>query len=175
MKVDLIFLTDVLYLKYIASNSSEMLKIMTPITSNMAVAFELEEMGIEYIDEWNFLKYEDIQNNKNVAHNLAENWWDEALASTNYNGFALADAAKQDLIFFFEASLNARTIYGGLFEAYAVRDIYGHFSPPVPVIRTGPSPASKAAQSVGYAVMFYMAEKRGIAIHHLNFNQGSSI
>ncbi len=164
----LIYFSDVSQLvnhdiKKIACNKNNRL-----ITNDMAVAFQFDMLGIEYIDEWTFLNETDIEKNKETAHHLAKNWWNEAFYSTAYNGFPLSDIVQQDLVYSFEACLNARVVYKRLFEAYSVHKISGYFVPSVPVIRTGPSPAIKAVQSVTQAILFYMAENHGIQIERLN-------
>ena len=168
MPVVFLFLTNISHLKNVLLNAPYMLQNMYPVTNDMTVAFELERLGIKYIDEWDFLKPNDIKDNKDAAHKLAQDWWDEAIENTNYNGIVLTKAAQEDLIFSFEASLNARTVYSRLFETYVVREIFGYFPDPVAVVRTGPSPTSKAVQSVAYAVLFYIAEKQGIGVYKLN-------
>ncbi len=165
--LDLIYFSDVSQLvnhdlKKIACNKNNRL-----ITNDMAVAFEFDMLGIEYIDEWKFLNETDIENNKVAAHHLAKNWWNEAFYSLAYEGFPLGDIVQQDLVYAFEASLNARIVYNRLFEAYSICKIRGYFLPSVPVIRTGPSPANKAVQSVTQAILFYMAANHGIQIERL--------
>jgi hypothetical protein len=165
--VHLLFFTDISQFHYVQFNSPELFERMMPVTNNMVVAFELERLGIEFIDEWSFLKPDDIEKNRNLAHELSKIWWDEHLASTEYEGFALTDVAQQDLVYAFEASLNARTVYKRLFDTYSVSEISGYFLPLVAVVRTGPAPTSQAVTSVSQAILFYMAEQRGIAVDKL--------
>lgn len=167
-RIHLLFFTDRSQLEDVKSSYPAFFREMRPITNDMAVAFELERLGVEYIDEWDFLKSEDIESNKDIAHNLAKNWWDEHLESTEYEGFALTDAVQQDIIYPFETCLNARTVYGRLFEAYSVGKISGYFLPSVAIVRNGPFPAFRAVQSVSQAVLFYMANQRGIHVDQLS-------
>ena len=167
MQTSLLYFTDISQLNYVRANDCILMEESIPITGDMLVAFELERLKIDFIDEWDFLKPEDIEINKEFAHSLAKSWWDENLASTEYDGFALSDVAQQDLIYSFEASLNARTVFVRLFDTYSVEKIAGYFLPSVAVIRTGPFPASRAVQSVSQAILFYMAEQRGIVINKL--------
>ena len=37
---------------------------MRPITGDMVVAFELEKLGIDFIDEWDFLQPDEIEKTK---------------------------------------------------------------------------------------------------------------
>ncbi len=166
-KKNLLYFSDITQLNYVRASNPDLLESMLPITGNMVVAFELERTKIDFIDEWDFLKPEDIETNKDTAHSLAKNWWDENLANTDYGGFALSDAAQQDLVYPFEASLNACTIYKRLFETYSFSKISGYFLPSVAVVRTGPAPTSQAVTSISQAILFYMAEQRGIAIDKL--------
>ena len=167
MTLNLLFLNDVAQLKYIQLNEPEKLNDMLPVTADMTVAFMLEQKGIAFVDEWDFLSENQIVENKKIAHQLAKNWWDEQVASTEYNGLVLSDLVEQDLVYPLEASLNARTVYAGLLDTYSVKKISGFFLPAVPVIRTGPVPTAKAVHSVSQAILFYMAAKRGIEVSHL--------
>jgi hypothetical protein len=64
MPVVFLFLTNISHLKNVLLFTPYMLKNMQPVTNDMTVAFELERLGIKYIDEWDFLKPDDIENNK---------------------------------------------------------------------------------------------------------------
>jgi hypothetical protein len=163
----LLFITDISQLKYLQINTPELLENMLPVTNDMVVAFEFERLGIKFIDEWDFLSENQMEENRKNAHFLAKNWWDEQVASTEYNGLFLSDLVEQDLVYPLEASLNARTVYAGLLDTYLVKKISGFFLPAVPVVRTGPVPTAKAVHSVSQAILFYMAERRGIEVNHL--------
>ena len=163
----LLFLSDINHLEEIKSSSPFMLQTLLPITGDMEVSFELESHQLYFIDEWDFLTPKDVEENKNKAHLLAKSWWDENLASTEYKGLILSDLVQQDLVYPFEASLNARTVYSKLFETHNIKKISGFFLRPIPVIRTGPAPTTKAVQSVSQAILFYMAEQQGVTVNHL--------
>jgi hypothetical protein len=165
--INLLYFSDFSQFKDVQTNNPAWLKHNLPITGDMTVAFELERLGLDFIYEWNFLSFEDIKINADIAHSLVKSWWAKHLASTQYEGFSLIDAAQQDLIYPFVASLNARTVYGRLFDTYSVGAISGYFLPSVAVVRTGPFPTSKAVQSVSQAILFYMADQRGIQVNHL--------
>ncbi len=163
----LLFFSDVAQVKHIQLNEPERLNDMLPVTADMTVAFMLEQEGIAFVDEWDFLSENQIVENKKNAHLLAKNWWDEQVASTEYNGLLLSDLVEQDLVYPLEASLNARTVYTGLLDAYSVKKISGFFLSSVPVIRTGPVPTAMAVHSVSQAILFYMADQRGIKVDYL--------
>lgn len=163
----LLFLSDAAQVKHIQLYEAEKFNNMLPVTADMTVAFMLEQEGIAFIDEWDFLSENQMEQNKKNAHFLAKNWWDEHVASTEYNGLFLSGLVEQDLIYPLEASLNARTVYAGLLDTYSAKKISGFFLSPVPVIRTGPAPTAKAVHSVSQAILFYMAEMRGIEVNHL--------
>lgn len=166
--MELLYFSDISQLDFVRTTKPDIFKQKLPITGDMVVAFELERLGIDFIDEWNFLKPDEIRENWETAHTLSRNWWDEHLASTEYEGFSLADAAQQDLVYPFWASLNARAVYGSIFSAYPVKKISGYFLPAVAVVRTGPAPASRAVRSVTEAILLYIAEQRGIPVERLS-------
>ena len=165
----LLFITDITQFRFIQNNYPDYFRKNLPITNDMVVAFEFERLSIDYIDEWDFLKLEDIEKNREIADTLAQTDWDTRYTFTENEVFAFPNVAKQDLVWPFEACLNARTIYAKLFDEYAIESIRGYFLPCVAVIRTGPYPANKAAQSVSQAILFYMAEERGIQVEKLRF------
>lgn len=165
--MELLYFTDISQVGYVLDRRPEILKKKHAMTGDIVVAYELERLGIDFIDEWDFLDVEDIEANFERARLLSTTWWDENLASTEYEGFALSDTAQQDLIYPFEAGLNARTVYRKLFSTYQIGNITGFFLPPVGVVRTGPIPTNRAVRSVAQAVLFYMAEKREIPIEQI--------
>jgi len=164
---ELLFLTDISQVPSIVRKSSQWLKRASLVTGDMTVAAELERLGIPFIDEWSFLKPEDIEDNWNKAHELADHWWDESIASTEYHGFSLAEAARQELVWPFEVCLNARTIYQRLLAAIPVKHIYGFFVAPVAIYNTGPSPTFRAATSVAQAVLRWTAKQSGLTVSGL--------
>ncbi len=148
----------------------ELLDQMLPVTGDIVVAWELQRLNIPFIDEWSYLEPDDIERSWEAANNLSVHWWDESLASTAYEGFALADAARQELVYPFEACLNARLVYERIFQSMTVDRISGFFLPETGVIRTGPFPTHRAVRSVAQAVLFYAAEKNGIPLTRVDSN-----
>lgn len=166
--MELLYFTDISQVDYVVDNMPELLRQKRPVTGDIVVAYELERLGIDFIDEWDFLGSDDIARNCETAHPLSTTWWDEHLASTEYEGFALSDTSQQDMFYPLEACLNARLVYDRIFSSYQIEKISGYFLPPVGVVRTGPIPTNRAVRSVTQAVLFYLAEKRGIPIVKLN-------
>lgn len=166
--MELLYFTDISQVNYVVGNMPEMLRRMRPVTGDIVVAYELERLGIDFIDEWSFLEAEDIARNSETAHILSTRWWDEHLASTEYEGFSLADAAQQDMVYPLEACLNASSVYDRIFSTYQIKKISGFFLPPVGVVRTGPIPTNRAVRSVTQAILFYRAERYGIPVIKLN-------
>ena len=80
------------------------------MTGDMLVAFNLEKLGIQFIDEWDFIKPEELKNNWDLGHNLSKTWWLGKTGMTDHVGFSLWETAQQDMIYPFIACLNARTI-----------------------------------------------------------------
>jgi len=161
-------LSEISHLDFVLAQKPEMLKSMRPITGDMVVAFELERLGIDFIDEWDFLQPDEIEKSKETAHVLSKTWWDENLASTSYEGFSLTHVAQQDLVYPFEACLNARVVYERIFKAHPISKVSGYFLPPVGVVRTGPAPTTRAVSSVAQAILFYIAERQGIPVDKLH-------
>lgn len=167
--MELLYFSDISQLDYVLATKPELLRQMRPITGDMVVSFELERLGIEFIDEWDFLKPEDIEKNREAAHSLSTSWWDEDLASTEYEGFLLSDAAQQDLVYpFLEASLNACVVYKRIISSYPIERLNGYFLPSVAVVRAGPAPTSRAVRSITEAILIFIAEKAKILVVKLN-------
>lgn len=166
--MNLIYFSDISQLDYVLTEQPELLKTMRPITGDMAVSFELERLSIDYIDEWDLINSTEIEKNWNEAYTLSKSWWDERLASTHYGIEALTVSAQQDMVYPFQACLNARTLYSRLLNTYSIEKICGFFLTPIAVIRTGPAPTSRVVRSVSEAVLIYIAEKRGIPLVKLN-------
>jgi len=173
--MELLYFSDISQLDYVVANTPDLLRQIRPITGEFVVSYELERLGIEFIDEWDFLGPDDIKRNWETAHLLSRTWRDEQLASTEYEGFSLTGAAQQDMVYSFEACLNARTVYDRIFRSYSVEKISGYFLPLVAVVRTGPAPTGRAVRSVAQSVLFYIAEKHGIHVVELNSGRPLSL
>lgn len=169
--MELIYFSDISQLDYVLAEQPELLRDMRPITGDIVVSFELERLEIDHIDEWDLIEPDEIEKNWNESYELSKSWWDERLASTLYGIEALTVSAQQDMVYPFQACLNARTAYGRLLKKFPIEKITGFFLPPVAVIRTGPAPTSRAVRSVSEAVLIYIAEKRGIPLVKLRSNQ----
>lgn len=176
----LLFFNDISQLLYALDKEPHLFETMRPVTGDIVVASELERLNIPFIDEWDFLEPIDIERNVETAHYLSKNWWDENTSSTAYEGFTLSNCAVQELVYPFEACLNARTVYERIFKNYTIDQISGYFLPSVGVIRTGPAPAHRAVNSVSEAVLFWLADKHNIPyekkesryqLSHGNLNQ----
>jgi hypothetical protein len=161
----LIYLAEISDLEKIIANDLTLLKKKLPLTGDMTVSFKLESLGIEFIDEWNYILPEDMKKNLDEVHDIVNSWWDESFAETDYKNFPLTETAKIDLAYSLLAGLNARTVYGRLFNTYSVGQISGFFMPPKGVVRTGPG-----IISCSQAILFYMAEQRGIQLNKLSFS-----
>lgn len=157
--MELLYFTDISQVQYVLDKEPQLLETMRPVTGDIVVASELESLDIPFIDEWDFLEPIDIERNFEIANNLGTKWWDENIASTEYEGFALTECAEQDLVWPFEACLNARVVYEKIFRKYQVDHITGYFLPPIGVVRTGPTPTHRAIRSLTQAVLFWVADK----------------
>jgi hypothetical protein len=160
----LLFFTDISQLVDVKNKNPAWLKQRRPVTGEMPVAFELENLGIEFIDIWDFLSPEDIKKNQNKARNLAKNWTHEFLTSCESKDLGITDTTQEDLVYPFEAALNATTAYGRLLKVHAIEKISVYLLPSIALIRTGPRPTSRPAGSVAQAILIYMAEQQNIKI-----------
>ncbi|MCX5784281.1 MAG: hypothetical protein NTX59_01175 [Elusimicrobia bacterium] len=165
--MELLYFTDISQLQYVLDKKPLLLEQMQPITGDVVVACELERRNISFVDEWDFLGPTDIERNSGIANDLSGTWWHENLASTEYEGFSLLDAARQDMVYPLEACLNARTVYEKIFQKNHINRISGYFLPEIGVIRCGPFPTHRAVRSVSQAILFWLADKYGIQIDKL--------
>ena len=163
--LELLYLSNIAQLQDVLDSKSDFIKDWQPITGDMTVAFELEKLGIVYLDERDFLTVDDIKINNDTANILASTWWDEDLARTDYEGAKLATAVQEELVWPFEACLNARTVYGRLFKTFDVTRIYGYFLSPVGISRCHPV---RGVVEVTEATIFYLANQCKIPIEPLS-------
>jgi hypothetical protein len=165
--VELLFFTDISQLQYVLDNKPQLLTEMMPITGDIVVAAELERLGYEFIDEWDFLIAEEIESNWKNAKIIAESWLKNIENQSEYEGFYLSDCLSKETIIVFEACLNAITVYKKIFTAYDIKKIKGFFLSPTGVIRHGPAPTERSVRSLSQAILFWFAEKMCIPIVEL--------
>lgn len=165
--MELLYLTDISQVKFILENRPQLFKELMPITGDIVVAYELENLKIKFIDEWDYLDPIEIEENWNLAYELSESWLNEININENNNEFYLSKETVQELVLPFEACLNAKTVYNKIFKKYSIEQINGFFLPQVPIIRNGPPPAHRAIRSVVEAVIFWLAEVNQIQITKL--------
>jgi hypothetical protein len=151
-----------IHLKYIMTNKSSWLRNKIPLSGDMTVAFELERLGLNFIDEWDLINPHEIKKNCDDSYSLVKKWWGDDSDTIKYEDFSLGEAAEIDLSYSFQCSLNARSIYGNLFDSYPVDTITGFFKPSVGVVRT-----SFSTRSVSQSILFYMAKDRGVKIKNI--------
>lgn len=165
--MELLYFTDISQVQYVLDKKPHLFEQMMPITGDIVVAFELERLKIDYIDEWDFLSSESIQRNWNIANDLSTRWWEEIDINVYYEGFSLFEATKQDMVYPIQACLNAKIVYERLITENHIERISGFFLPPMGVVRTGPIPTHRAVRSVSQAVLFWLANKSNIPIETL--------
>jgi hypothetical protein len=167
---DLLFLSDLAQLETVKRRFPHLLSDAHPVTGSLAVAAELERLGIPFSDELSYLEAHEIACNFNLAYQLTTQWWDEELADTRMLGFSLAQAARQEWALPIELCLNAALAYRRLLEAKSVTGIYGFFFPPTAMCRTGPAPAFRPATSITQAVLRWLADSAAIPVSDLRSN-----
>jgi hypothetical protein len=166
--MELLYFTDISQLKYILNVSPNLLKKYTPITGDLVVSYELENLGIDFIDEWDYLTSKTIESNWILSKKLTKCWTNEAgIDAVYFEDISLNECAENDLAYSFEAALNARLVYEKIIEKYNVSSIAGFFLPEISVIRTGPFPTHRAVRSISQAVLFWIAECRKITVKKL--------
>jgi hypothetical protein len=162
--MEILYISEISQLDYIINNKPSLLDQKKLMTGDMVVAFELEKKAINFIDEWDFIKPEEFENNWDLAHKLSNTWWHDKVLSPIYHGFSLCETTQQDMIYPLTACLNARTIYSRIFNEFTIKRIDGYFLPNTAVIRTGPSPTCRSVTSITQSILFYMAEQREIPL-----------
>ena len=165
--IDLLFISELSQLEAVLDDKLSLFKNMQIVTADMAVAYELEKLQIEFIDEWSLINSSDIKNNFDYAWEIAGKWWDENISSTIFKDIVLSVLTKDDILYSIEASLNAITIYSRLFDRYQINSISGYFMPSTGVVRTGPLPAKRSVRTISDAVMFFYAERYKIQVNKL--------
>jgi hypothetical protein len=161
--MELLYLSDINQLQDVLVNNPDLIKCARPITGDMSVAFELERLGINYIDVDDFITPDDSERNHDIAYILAESSWNACNA--DYEGFRLTNAVRNELLLPFIICLNARIIFGKLFDTFLVDKISGYFPPPEGLSRNWPM---RGMASVFEAVLYYISEERSIPIENLN-------
>jgi hypothetical protein len=157
----LLFLSDSSHVADLRINHPEWFHSKQIVTGNMIVAFQLEQLGFNFIDEWDFIQQKDIKENLDIAFMLTEKYSDRHFRNKDYGGVC-SESMGLDLIDALIACLNARSIYNKIFNTYSVSNVSGYFMPPVGTIRTQPTVIT-ASQSV----LFYIAEQRGFEVEKL--------
>lgn len=162
--MELLYLSEISQLDYVLKNNKKLLDKFQPITGEMTISFELERLGINFIDEWDYITPEEIEANWNEANILATTWWNDNNIEIGNETEYILNSAQQEYVYPFQACLNAKTAYIRIFKKFNVDFIHGFFLPSVAVIRTGPAPTSRAVRSVSEGVLIYLAEKKGIPL-----------
>lgn len=176
--MELLYITDVSQIKFILENASDLLNRFTPITGDLVVSNELESLGVNFIDEWDYLSPNDIESNWRLSAKLTKCWWEElGIDQIYFENISLSQCASQDLTYSFEAALNARTAYEKIIEAHNVTRIVGFFLENRAVIRTGPYPTHRAVRSISQAVLFWIAKSKNIQVDSMEstYNLSSGI
>lgn len=165
--LEILYFTDIVQVRYVAEKSPHLFRQMRPMTGEIVVADEFERLHIPFIDEWQYLENSDIERNFEAANNLSARWWDRRIPEIEYKGLPLSEAARQDLVFAFEAALNAKVVYNRILSSAKIEKVSGFFLPPAGVVRTGPLPTHRAVRSVAQAVLFWATERLQIPIVRL--------
>ena len=71
----ILYLTEMIHLKYIMTNKSSWLRNKIPLSGDMTVAFELESLGLNFIDEWDLINPHEIKKNaRSIYGNLFDSY-----------------------------------------------------------------------------------------------------
>jgi hypothetical protein len=161
---ELIYLTNVNQLKLIVDEDHNCITNKLPITGDLTVSYELEKMGVEFINEWDNITPLEIEHNFELASTLSESWWQE-LGLEEYS--ELFQFTSADMYYPINACLNASTVYDRILFKHKVTKISGYFSPEIGIMSNGPAPVSQAVQSIVEAVLFWKSQTLGIKIEKL--------
>lgn len=162
----LFYLSDVSQVDYFLSNKIY-LKNFVPITGDISVSFEFELRNIKYLNEWDYLSIEDINNNFDTANSLSCYWFSELFPDIIPIDKTYFCSTSQDMVYSLEAALNAYSLYTTLFSQFHITEIHGFFLDNQAVIKTGPLPTNRAVRSVSQSILFWLCEKELIPIIQL--------
>ena len=146
-----------------------------PLTGDISVAYELIKKNVHFFNEWDFLSNEEIQRNFDLANDISKKWWVEFSFKTLKSDDTFFSTTQQDMVYFFEAALNSKSLYSSLFLKYNISEIHGYFLKEQAVIRTGPNPTHRAVRSIAQSVLFWLCKKKSIPVIQLKSNASISI
>lgn len=132
-------------------------------TGDMTTAWELERLGVPFLDEHDVITGEERLANWEAAGRVAARGWGEH-AVGDADGLPLLDAARGELRLPVELCLDAVTVYRRLLADHAVRHAHVFFLPPAAICRTQPAPGIWAATSLSQAVLRREAEHAGVSV-----------
>jgi hypothetical protein len=164
----LLYLTDIRQLDYLLKENIELLKGSLILSGEIEIGFKLDQLNIDYLDEWKFLDEIEINENWNLAYKLSLDWWENLnFSETSNNYFKYTE---QDCVWSFEAALNSFTVYSKVFNQYSFDEIYCFFEESIGVIRTGPIPVIKSVRTISNGILFWLAEKYNCKITRFNID-----
>lgn len=161
---EILFLNDPHEMCHARAHLREVFERCRVVTGDLATIAEAERLGIRTMNEWDYLKSEDVEENFEEAGRLVHGWWGNDRDATRHEGICLAEMASYELAWPFEMCLNSRTIYNRILDALKPRRIHLFEHSKVGVCRTGPVPIHPAAVSVSQAVLRWLSEQRGVEI-----------
>lgn len=162
--MNLFFISDAAVLKFFLENEGPLDSKRIFFSWDTEVCFYLQEHNFQYINGWDLIGKDEIIENWELAHLLASSWLDGGKRLNRFIDINSYSCAEQDLVYPFQAALNADKIFKALVNTYQVKGLSGIANMPVAVIRTGPSPAHIATNSVAEAVFLYNCDKNGISV-----------
>jgi hypothetical protein len=168
---ELLLLRDISQLEDLDRVSPECNERCTLVTGDLAVAAELERRGIPFVEEWSYVDANDLTYNWDEAHHLAAAWWDPRWGQLELGDLSLPSMTLQDMVYPFEACLNAELIYRRLFAALDVSGVRSCPAEDVAFCRTGPAPGYAASASIASAVMRWFADTAGVPFLNLKPNR----
>lgn len=163
----LLYFTDVIQVNYFIKNKDQF-NGFTPITGDITAAFVLLHNKIEFINEWDYLKPHQIQNNWDLANNFSKSWWSELEILLNMDLQAYFESTSQDMVWPLEAIYNSKSVYDEIFSKFKIAEVYGFFQNNKAVIKTGPLPAHKAVRSIAQSILFWIADEKSIPYYKLD-------
>jgi hypothetical protein len=164
---DLLFVTDVSQLPAALGRLAAE-PVTHLVTSDLAVAAELEDRGVPFVDLWQLVSNEEFAANLRLTVEISRRWWDARWGSVELAGRPLPEVAEQEWMWPVEICLNSEVAFERLLDGEPVRRVRGYFLPPAPIHRALPAPIFRAATTLSQAVLFHRAELHGIPVTGLS-------
>ncbi len=145
---------------------------MAIATSSLEVGYALDIRKIEYVLLWNYISKTEIERNWLNANDNGENWVDFSRVKYSKISSDVAKLAGRDMVMMFQAAMNSKDFFVNFFNDtnYIEKVVLFRKDGPA-LLRTGPYPASKAADLIEIAVLKFILDDLGIEYETIDFSK----